>query len=377
MRAILSRLGRGGDRERTTLAVAPTSGAVETLRDAILERGLDADLALALGDALEADGRRLEAIEALSTATRLRRDPTLERRLVRLRHAAFAELDRSLGSPPWPPAVVPEDRAGAEGVPSVSPRELTPGVLRNGILRHGCLWVRGLIDPPRVARLVRTIDRAFEAHDAAKECRATPEMAPFFDPFEAMPTGEEMRGWVREGNGVLAADSPRALYEFLETVRELRIDQVIAAYLGERAALSVEKCTLRRVDASAVYADWHQDGAFLGEGIRTVNAWCALSACGKDAPGLDVIPVRLERVLPTGEEGANFPWAVSRETIARELPGIPVWRPEFEPGDVLFFDHLFLHRTAAGPGMNRLRYAIESWFFAASAYPGDSTPIVV
>jgi hypothetical protein len=374
MKAILSRLGRAGGRSRATLAVAPSGGGIEALRDAILDRGLDADLALALGDALETEGRCLEAVEALSTANRLRRDPSIERRLVRLRHAAFAELDRSLGVPPWPPAFVPEDRPGTEGPPRITPQELTPGALRNGILRHGCLWVRGLIDPSRVKRLVRTIDRAFEAYDAAAAGRATPATAPYYDAFEGMPSGAEMRRWVREGNGVLATDSPRALFEFLETIRELRIDQLITSYLGERAALSAEKCTLRRVDATAVYADWHQDGAFLGKGIRTVNAWCALSECGKDAPGLEILPIRIDRLLPTGQKGAIFDWAVSPETIARELP---IWRPEFAPGDVLFFDHLFLHRTSVAPSMTRLRYAIESWFFAASAYPGDSTPILV
>ena len=81
---------------------------------------------------------------------------------------------------------------------------------------------------------------------------------------------------------------------------------------------------LRRADASLHASTWHQDGAFLGEGIRTVDAWFALSRCGRDAPGLEVIPVRLERVLPTGEAGTYFDWTVSPETITRELPGI--WR---------------------------------------------------
>jgi len=57
---------------------------------------------------------------------------------------------------------------------------------------------------------------------------------------------------------------------------------------------------------------------------------------------------------------------------------VPIWRPEFEPGDVLFFDDRCLHRTAAELGMPNVRYAIESWFFAPSVYPtGTSTPLVV
>ena len=44
--------------------------------------------------------------------------------------------------------------------------------------------------------------------------------------------------------------------------------------------------------------------------------------------------------------------------------------------DVLLFDDLFLHRTAADPTMPRRRYAIETWFFAPSAYPEGQIPLV-
>jgi hypothetical protein len=92
---------------------------------------------------------------------------------------------------------------------------------------------------------------------------------------------------------------------------------------------------------------------------------------------MDPIPIRLARVLPTGQPGTYFEWTVSPVTIARELPGARVWRPEFEAGDVLLFDHLLLHRTAADPQMPGVRYAVESWFFASSVYPRSSTPPVV
>jgi hypothetical protein len=135
------------------------------------------------------------------------------------------------------------------------------------------------------------------------------------------------------------------------------------------------------VDTATQHPEGHKYGAFHGAGVRTVNAWFALSRCGRDAAGLDVIPHRLERVLSTGTSGGAetfFDWVVAAETIARELPGVQVWRPAFEPGDVLLFDHLCLHRTANSPAMPNVRYAIESWFFASSVYPSKgSTPIVV
>ena len=263
----------------------------------------------------------------------------------------------------------------------MTPAELTPGLLLNGILRHGSVWVKGLVPRARVARLRSAIDRSFEAYDATDAGRATAEMARWYSPLDGIQNPAIARAWRRQGNGVLTADSPRAFFEFMETVHELGLDRLIAAYLGERPALSAEKCTLFRVDARdwrVRLANWHQDGAFLGGGIRTVNAWFALSRCGRDAPGMEVIPIRLERVLPVGEGASHYGWTVSPETVARELPGVPIWRPEFEEGDVLLFDHLTLHRTAADEGMPNVRYAIESWFFAPSVYPRElSTPLVV
>jgi hypothetical protein len=60
--------------------------------------------------------------------------------------------------------------------------------------------------------------------------------------------------------------------------------------------------------------------------------------------------------------------------VERACDGASVVRPIFEPGDVLLFDQMFLHRTASDPDMKRERYAIETWFFAPSMYtPGALT----
>ena len=356
------------------------SGDASTLRDEILEHGFDADRGLALAAALEREGRFLEALEALIQTNRNRRDPDVERRIMRLRLRAFAQLDRSV-TPTWPPAV-PEDPADATGGPPVvSASELTLGVVRNGILRHGAVWVRGLVPRTRVARLRQSIDNAFAAYDAVEAGRPSSDAASWYDPLEGINNPVLTRKWRREANGMLAADSPRLFFEMLETVRDVGLDNLIARYLGERPVLSAEKVTLFRLHASDSRlheVSWHQDGAFLGNGIRTINAWFALSRCGRDAPGMALMPVRLERILPVGEKGSHYDWSLSPDTVAREMPGVEIWRPECEEGDVLLFDHFTLHRTAADPGMPTWRYAFETWFFAPSVYPeGLSTPLVV
>lgn len=376
LKAAWRRRSRDGSRRPPHAAVASRRDAA-AVREEILELGLSTERAHELADALEREGRTLEAIEVLTAANRWQRDAAVERRLARLRRAAFEQIDRSLPAPVWPP-FVPDDPPGVEDGPLiVTAAELTPGTIRRGLLRHGCLLIRGLVPPRRAARLRHAVERAFEAYDARSAGAAGADTAAWYEPLEDVPGGDELRRFGRVAQSVLTADSPRTLYEFLETVHEARLDRMIAAYLGERPTLDVKKCVLRRVDWTCQHSIWHQDGAFLGHGIRTVNAWFALTACGRDAPGMDLFPARLDRLITPGEPGAGFDWAVAADTIARELPGVQPWRPEFEAGDVLLFDHYMLHRTAAAPGMTGIRYAIESWFFASSVYPQTSVPLVV
>jgi hypothetical protein len=180
---------------------------------------------------------------------------------------------------------------------------------------------------------------------------------------------------------VWTADSPRVLFDLLEGFDRMGLAEVLEGYLGERPAISVKKSTLRRVPLSIndKPADWHQDGAFLGEGIRTCNVWLALTRCGAgtDASGLDVVPKRYAATLETGTEGAWFDWSVGPGVVERETAQTGVLCPTFEAGDALLFDELFLHRTHTDAGLTRERYAIESWFFAPSTYPSDQIPLVI
>ena len=183
------------------------------------------------------------------------------------------------------------------------------------------------------------------------------------------------RGWVSNGGGVLLADAPRALSTVLDTYERLGLRRLVADYLGERPVLSANKCTLRRVPVDAT-GGWHQDGAFLGPGIRALNIWVALTPCGVDAPGLDLVPRRFDGIVETGTGTTYFPWGTGDEVVEQESGAYGVVRPPLEAGDLLFFDDLCLHRTATEPGMSRPRHAIELWSFGASAYPADQVPIV-
>jgi hypothetical protein len=165
----------------------------------------------------------------------------------------------------------------------------------------------------------------------------------------------------------------RALVELIEDTGVL---DLVTAYLGERPALSANKCTLRRVPLDT-NVGWHQDGAFLGQDVRALNLWLALGHCGTDAPGLDLVPRRIDRVVPAGTDGAMFDWSVAPDVVTAEAGEAGIIRPRFGPGDALLFDHLFLHSTAVEPEMTSERHAMETWFFAPSAYPEGQIPLAL
>jgi Phytanoyl-CoA dioxygenase (PhyH) len=328
---------------------------------------------LAEANRLADEGCGIEAIRQLTQANRAR-DAQVEERLVTLRHEVFASLPRR--SPATlPPKVVREEHAAP--FTWTDPRDLDLTRLRRGLAHHGCVWVRGLIPAERAEALAKGIDRALGAFD---ECEATGAhaVAPWYVPFrtpDAVQFAWRRRGWLRASGGLWTADSPRMLFELTELVEDTGIAALIEAHFGERPALSANKCTLRRVPTDT-NTSWHQDGAFLGRDVQSLNLWLALSACGVDAPGLDIVPQRFDEILPTGTEGATFDWSASPHVVEGAIGGPDaIMSPEFRAGDALLFDHMFLHRTGIAPGMTRERWAIESWFFAPSSYPDGLIPL--
>jgi hypothetical protein len=303
---------------------------------------------------------------------------------VRLRHRAFAELDRAAGPDMLPEVDDPFPRA--VGVPpEIRSDALDVNALRGAIQHHGSLLVRGLIPDTTIERLRDDIDRAFAARDAdAPGDGVDPWYAPLTDDGIDRGILDFDRAVASSQAGLLAADSPRALFDVLELYRRIGLLDLLTEYFGEHPTLSARKTVLRRIHADQFFdalnrrgvdSGWHQDGAFLGADIRTMNLWVSLSDCGRDSPSLDLVARRVDRILPTGTAGAAYDWAASSETVEEVAAGAIV-RPEFAPGDALFFDSFCVHQTGATTTMTQIRYAIESWFFAPSTYPLEWIPLV-
>ena len=317
----------------------------------------------------------LAEIGRLTEANRLDRDPATERRLLTLRHLAGIRLLD--GAPPAPehPAPAFDRLPAADGLPDITRAHLTPELLRAGILRDGCLLVRGLV--PRAAALAfaQAIDRSFEERERAEADAA--DTAGWYEEFSPHPRfgAVNERPWIKEGGGVLAIDSPVLSFDMLELFESAGVPSLVAGYLGEPALISVQKTTLRKAEPTVAGA-WHQDGAFMGK-VRSLNLWLALSRCGDVAPGLDLVPRRLDGLAPAGTDEAMLPYQVSQSKAEAAAGDTPIIRPIFEPGDALFFDELFLHQTGSDPSMPNPRFAIENWFFGGSAFPGEFAPVAV
>ncbi len=322
----------------------------------------------------------LAEIEELMDANRETPDPAAEKRIVQLRHEAFAQLDRTAPerSPDTEPVV--DELPRPDGLPEIAASELSSDAVRDGILGGGSLVIRGLLDSERAGRMRAGIDETFAARDAHLDERPLSETAPWFDPFAPGPDYPlDPAQWNRMekgGHAVWAPDSPRMMFELLDAFEVSGLREVISTYLGERPVLSMNKSVLRRVSPDSG-TGWHQDGAFLGRGIRTCNVWIALNRCGDVAPGLDIVGRRYDEIVETGTEGAIFPWAASEKMVEETRQGAPIARPIFEAGDAVLFDHFCLHRTAAGPEMTSDRYATETWCFAPSVYPDKTVPLVL
>lgn len=319
----------------------------------------------------------LAEIERRTAANRENRDREEEYRLLRLRHLAGIRLmDEAKGSSPSDPEADASRLPEAAGLPDVSPQDLTPGLLRAGIMRDGSVLVRGLVDPDEALRFADEIDRTFAERDRHDDGQG--EGNGYYREFEPDPRfwAPMSRPWIKEGGGVLATDSPMLTFDMLDLFDRVGLSQLAKDYLGEPVAISAQKTTLRKASPQVPGA-WHQDGAFMGE-VRALNVWLSLSRCGDEAPGLDIVPRRLDEFVTSGGEGTFLSYQVSDKDAAEAAgPDHPIIRPVFEPGDVLLFDDKCLHQTASDPSMPNPRFAIESWFFGVSAFPNDYAPIAV
>lgn len=157
--------------------------------------------------------------------------------------------------------------------------------------------------------------------------------------------------------------------------------------LGERPACNLDECWVRRQfpiedpPSGQGPHSWHQDGALKFDFTRRVGSvppegallnmltcWIALTPCGIDAPGLELVRRgRLESLTPD---------ELCPENMARRFPDDAFWRPVMASGDALLFLGNVPHRTHVDASMRQERSSVELRFFNGNGLPrrlaGDS-----
>jgi len=267
-------------------------------------------------------------------------------------------------------------------IPEIDGARLSADALRAAVLEHGSLIVRGLFSADAVAGMREVIDRVLEVCDRSGPERRNTHTVYYNPPPNAgsiMPQGNielsALRQFSAASGSALCIEAPSVAEMLLEFYEAHGLREVITDYLGEAPCLSAKKWVLRRSLLPSEEAGWHQDGAFMGTDINTINLWIPLTECGADtgAPGMDVVSTRLNRLITS--EGADFDWSVSDEQVRSGFGTLRPDAPHFQVGDAFFFDHFHLHRTQSGLDFSKQRYAIETWFFGQTTFPKDQVMI--
>ncbi len=151
------------------------------------------------------------------------------------------------------------------------------------------------------------------------------------------------------------------------------------AQLGDELVCAVDHCWVRRQYAPGRYPPshavhtWHQDGAlgfdFLGARaqiprsalLSMLTCWIALSPCGVEAPGLELVDRELDALLPLA--------ALGDEAVRSRHREGELLRPTMAAGDALIFGGGVLHHTHVRPAMHLDRTSVELRFFPAKDIP--------
>ncbi len=311
-------------------------------------------------------------------------DPWVEVYLRNLRIRAFEHLEKNNSTninsacPPEFNNPFPEIH---NDIPEVDVKDLNIEKLAGSIRHHGALIVRNFLEADDVVDLRRSIDQVLNHFQKNKDQERDEDSDLWYKiprtPKHKESIKEDLK-WMRGTGSMWALISPRASGKILKAFDKLDLKSLLAEYLDDEPCLSFKKWVLRRMQPLKGNADWHQDGAFMGKDIKSINLWMALTDCGPgtERPGMDFLPKRLNEILETGTHGAHFDWAISHDFVKEKFPHIKPVSPKFNSGDAIFFDHMNLHVTSYNSAYTKRRYAIETWFFASSHHPENMISVV-
>lgn len=211
--------------------------------------------------------------------------------------------------------------------PEFQSGDVTAAQLASSLRTFGCALVRGELDQSRVADL---LDKA--RLEAGSELREV---------FTFLPEAE--------------------IYSILTPL----IREVVAAGRFS-SAIEKDKSWYRvvhpRKPTSTV--PFHQDTKAFSR--RCMNVWVPLSPAGREAPGLELLPVLVDGLVAARGQGgsryAQLRLEITEADLQASYPKTDLWHPEMKPGDVLFFLGTTVHRSYVTSAMTKPRRSLELRF---------------
>jgi len=280
-------------------------------------------------------------------------------------------------------------------VPEIEASDFNIEFLKKSVCENGCLIVRNFFDTSDVNTMKAFVDHSFTVNGnldgflnkyLSKQIDLEPVLEKTREVIKKRravnPTytnkaksGAKLTKAMGNSQSFLTAQTPILAEKLLHLFERKQLKSLLKDYFGNEPCVSVYKWVLRKSEPPRNPLDFHQDGAFMGTNLNSLNMWLPLNACGAatGAPGLDVVPQRLYEIASA--EGAQFNWSVSDSLVHGKFAEIRPLMPQFNAGDAFFFDHFYLHRTQYRTDFTKLRYAVETWFFGASSFPKNQIPL--
>jgi hypothetical protein len=280
-------------------------------------------------------------------------------------------------------------------VPEVDVSEFSLDFLKQSMRENGCLIVRNFFSADDVKAMQSFVDYSFAVNskpDTAvhKYLSKKLDLEPVLKKTRAdiqenkkvnstysntAMFGSKLTHLLGQNKSFLIAHTPILAEKLLNLFEKKGLRAILKNYFGNDPCVSVYKWVLRRSGPPDAPIDFHQDGAFMGDQISSLNCWIPLSNCGTgyDVHGLDVVPVRFMNAFKKGS--GMLDWTISDKAVTETYSQEAVVTPTFREGDLFFFDHLLVHRSQCLPGFARPRSAIETWFFDSVNFPKNQIPI--
>lgn len=280
-------------------------------------------------------------------------------------------------------------------IPEIRSSELTVDFVKKSIREKGCAIVRNFFDADEVNEMRAYVDHSFAVNDnnsrflnkylskqidleeVLEKTKADIKEKQKDNPTytNTVKLGKTLNQPLGKNKSYLTAQTPILTEKLLKLYEKKQLKALLRNYFDNEPCVSVYKWVLRRADPPQAPIDFHQDGAFMGDEIASLNCWIALSDCGTgyDVHGMDIVPIRHMNAFEKGSGVLN--WTISANSVVEQYSEAAIVTPTFKAGDIFFFDHLLVHRTQSIPNPACKRYAIETWFFDSVNFPKNQIPI--